>query len=34
MRKLRKKVYTMCMWRIDFLVDYMLFSDILQSRIL
>jgi len=33
MRKLRKKVYAMCTWRIDFLVDFMLFGDILQSRI-
>ena len=33
MSKIRRKFYAICAWKIDFLIDFILFSDIVKSRI-
>ena len=33
MAKLKRKIYSAYAWKIDFLVDFILFSDIVKTRI-
>ena len=33
MAKLKKRFYTAYAWKIDFLIDFILFSDIVKTRI-